>query len=77
MRQKQESPEERRERWIEREARKADEQKPKRGVCAICGKEVVEGEYIEYQGRILCADCYLAELEESVDIATEDGCGAG
>jgi formylmethanofuran dehydrogenase subunit E len=77
MREKEESTKERRNRWMEREARKADEQKPKQGVCAICGKEVIEGEYIEYQGRILCADCYLAELEESVDIGTEDGCGAG
>ncbi len=77
MREKEESPEERRKRWMEREARKADLEKPKEGTCAKCGKPVVEGEYIEYQGRILCADCYLAELEESVDIGAEDGCGAG
>lgn len=77
MREKEESPEERRKRWMEREARKADKQKPKKGICASCGQEVIEGEYIEYHGRILCADCYLAELEESVDIGAEDGCGAG
>ena len=77
MRQKEESPEERHKRWMEREARKADEKKPKHGICGICGNEVVEGEYIEYKGRILCAECYLAELEESVDIGAEDGCGAG
>jgi formylmethanofuran dehydrogenase subunit E len=77
MRAKEDTPEERRKRWMEREASKADEQKPKQGICAICGKNVFEGEYIEYQGRILCADCYLAELEEHVDIGLEDGCGAG
>ena len=77
MREKEEAPEERHRRWMEREAHKADEQKPKQGICAICGKAVVEGEYIEYQGRILCADCYLAELEEHVDIGAEDSCGGG
>lgn len=77
MRGKEESAEDRRKRWMEREASKADEQKPKQGVCAICGKNVFEGEYIEYEGRILCADCYLAELEEHVDIGAVDGCGAG
>ena len=62
---------------MEREAKKADESKPKEAICAVCGKEVVEGEYIEYQGSILCADCYISALEESVDIGAEDGCGAG
>ncbi|MBN1454709.1 MAG: hypothetical protein JW945_00435 [Methanomicrobia archaeon] len=62
---------------MDREARKTDKQNPKQAICASCGKEVVEGEYIEYQGRILCADCYLAELEENVDIGAQDSCGAG
>jgi formylmethanofuran dehydrogenase subunit E len=72
-----ETPEERRKRWMDREAKKADEAKPKEAICSKCGKAVVEGEYIEFQGSILCADCYISALEESVDMSAEDGCGAG
>jgi len=72
-----ETAEERRKRWMEREAKKVDEQHPKNAKCSSCGKEVVEGEYIAFQGRILCADCYANALEEDMDMGAEDGCGAG
>ncbi|MHC1624158.1 MAG: LIM domain-containing protein [Candidatus Methanospirareceae archaeon] len=74
-----ETAEERRNRWMERESKKTDEQRPKEGVCSICGKKVVEGEYIEVKGRILCAECYEHELDSAMDmdIGAADGCGAG
>ncbi len=74
---KEETPEERRKRWMDREAEKADELRPKEGKCSRCGKDVVEGEYIEFQGSILCAECYASALEESIDIGAEDSCGGG
>jgi formylmethanofuran dehydrogenase subunit E len=74
---KEETAEERSKRWMDREAQKADELKPKEGKCSRCGKEVKEGEYIEFQGRILCAECYADALEESVDIGSLDSCGGG
>jgi formylmethanofuran dehydrogenase subunit E len=75
--QREETPEDRRKRWMEREAKKADEAKPKEAKCSRCGKAVVEGEYIEFQGSILCADCYADELEEGMDMGSADSCGAG
>ena len=72
-----ETAEERTKRWMDREARKADELKPKEGKCTRCGKEVKEGEYIEFQGQILCAECYADALEESMNIESVDRCGAG
>ena len=72
-----ETPEERTKRWMDREAERADEERPKEAVCSSCGKEVKEGEFIAVQGRILCAECYADELEASMDMGAEDACGAG
>jgi formylmethanofuran dehydrogenase subunit E len=72
-----ETPEERTKRWQEREAEKVGEERPKEAICSSCGKEVKEGEFIAVQGRILCAECYAEELEESMDMGAADGCGAG
>ncbi len=75
-----ETDEERRKRWVEREAKKADEQRPKEGVCSSCGKKVKEGEYIEVKGKILCAECYEHELDSAMDMedmGAADSCGAG
>ncbi len=80
-----ESAEKRRERWMEREAKKADTKAggrkaelSERAKCDICGKEVEEGEYINIRGKILCAECYEASLEnEMADIGAADGTGAG
>lgn len=77
MVEEEETPQERRKRWMEREARKADERRPKKAKCARCGKEVEEGEFIEFEGRILCADCYADALEKDMDISAADGTGAG
>jgi formylmethanofuran dehydrogenase subunit E len=78
MAEEEETPQERRERWMEREARKADERRrPKIAKCARCGKDVEEGEFIEFEGRILCADCYADALEKDMDISAADGTGAG
>jgi formylmethanofuran dehydrogenase subunit E len=68
---------ERRKRWMEREARKADEPKPKEGVCSRCGKKVKEGEYIEVRGKILCAECYELELDSVMDLGATDSCSNG
>ncbi|MEA2074496.1 MAG: LIM domain-containing protein [Euryarchaeota archaeon] len=71
-----ETAEERRKRWREREAKKADELRPKEGVCSRCGKKVKEGEYIEVKGKILCGKCYELELDSAMDMGAADSCGA-
>ncbi len=70
--------------WMEIEAEKADREEGGRkakiyehATCAKCGKEVEEGDYIEIRGRILCSECYEAELEMEVDIGAAEGTGAG
>jgi len=76
--------EEKKKSWIEKEAEKADKEEGGRKArissharCSKCGKEVEEGEYIEVRGRILCAECYEAELETEVDMGVAEGAGAG
>jgi len=51
-----ETAEERRKRWIERESAKADSKIVR---CNKCGKEVKE--FADRAGRILCMDCYMEE----------------
>ncbi len=79
-----ETAEERRERWMEREAEKADREEGGRkerivqgAKCAKCGKEVEEGDYIEVRGRILCSECYEDELGAEMDMSAAEGAGAG
>lgn len=69
-----ETAEERRRRWIEREAARADSKTVR---CAKCGKEVKE--FADRAGRILCLDCYMEEeAEESGALnMPEIGGGAG
>jgi hypothetical protein len=69
-----ETEEERRRRWIERAAARADLKVIR---CARCGKETEE--FTEKSGRLLCFECYLAELEgksESLEMP-DMGCGGG
>lgn len=82
MLEEEETAEERRERWMEKEAAKAEEGGRKEKIvthakCAKCGKEVEEGEGIEVRGIILCADCYEDELEADMDMGAAEGAGAG
>ncbi|MCD6456825.1 MAG: hypothetical protein J7K81_08595 [Methanophagales archaeon] len=70
--------------WMEKAAEKADKEEGGRkarttahATCSVCGKEVDEGDYIEVRGRILCAECYEAELETEVDMGAAEGTGAG
>ncbi|HID20598.1 MAG TPA: hypothetical protein EYP28_06660 [Methanophagales archaeon] len=72
-----ESAEERTKRWMDREAKKADEQQPTEAICSSCGKAVKEGEFIAVQGRILCAECYADELEEGMDMGAAEATGGG
>jgi len=69
-----ETEEERRRRWIERAAARADLKVIR---CAKCGKET--DEFTEKSGRLLCFECYLAELEGKSDVADmpDMGCGGG
>jgi len=72
-----ETPQERRKRWMDIAAKKADELQPKEAICSSCGKKLKEGEFIAVQGRILCAECYAEELEAVMDMGAADGAGAG
>ena len=74
---KEETAEERRERWMEREAKKVAEEEPEKVRCAECGREAEKGEYIMSKGRILCSECYANELEEAMDMGAAEGTGAG
>ncbi len=67
-----ETAEERRRRWIEREAAKSESKTVR---CAKCGKEVEE--FASRAGRILCMDCYIEEEMEQGDGMPEIGGGAG
>ena len=59
MPKKEQTAEERRERWMAREAEKAEEggRKVKKVRCSKCGKELEE--FMEARGRPLCVDCYM------------------
>ena len=74
-----ETPEERRRRWMEREAEKADREqggrKPKAVRCAKCGKEVEE--FMEIAGRALCIDCYAEEEADEMGAMEMPGEGGG
>ncbi len=79
-----EKDEEKEKSWMEKAAEKADREEGGRkarivahATCSKCGKEVEEGEYIEIRGRLLCAECYEAELETTVDMGAAEGAGAG
>ncbi|HUV02388.1 MAG TPA: hypothetical protein VMW67_02910 [Desulfobacteria bacterium] len=67
-----ETAEERRMRWIERELAKADSQIVR---CAKCGKEVTE--FADRAGRILCLDCFAEEEMAEGDGMPDIGGGAG
>jgi len=44
--------------------------------CSRCGREVKD--YIEIEGRILCEDCYLEEMESAAGTEmTGDASGGG
>lgn len=51
-----ETEEERRKRWWDREIAK---ERPTTVQCSKCAKEV--DEFMDMAGRILCIDCYIAE----------------
>jgi protein-arginine kinase activator protein McsA len=72
-----ETREERRERWMEREAKKAEEggRKAKKVRCSKCGKEV--DEFMEIAGRALCLDCYAEEEMEEMGAMAMPGEGSG
>ncbi|MFZ2070223.1 MAG: hypothetical protein WAV32_01195 [Halobacteriota archaeon] len=74
---REETPEERTQRWMIREAKKADERdKEVRKVkCTKCGKEV--DEFMEVAGRALCMDCYEEEQMDDVGAMTMPGEGGG
>jgi len=79
-----EKDEEREKSWMEKAAEKADREEGGRkarivahATCSKCGKELEEGEYIEIRGRLLCAECYEAELETTIDMGAAEGAGAG
>ena len=61
MQEREETPEERRARWMEREAERAEEggRKVKKVRCSRCGKELEE--FMDIRGRALCIDCYADE----------------
>lgn len=68
-----ETAEERRRRWIERAAARADLKLVR---CAKCGTETEE--FTEKSGRLLCIECYLDEFEgksESPDMPDMGGGG--
>ncbi len=57
-----ETAEERRARWMKREAERAEAggRKVKKIRCSKCGEEI--DEFIEVRGRVLCTDCYAVEV---------------
>jgi len=57
MPEEEETAEERRARWMKREAAKAEEggRKAKNVRCSKCGEEIEE--FIEVRGRVFCTDC--------------------
>jgi formylmethanofuran dehydrogenase subunit E len=61
MQEREETPQERRARWMEREAERAEEggRKVKEVRCSRCGKEIEE--FMDVRGRTLCIDCYAEE----------------
>ncbi len=61
MQEREETPEERRARWMKREAERAEEggRKEKKVRCSRCGKEIEE--FRDVRGRALCIDCYADE----------------
>jgi len=63
MSEREETAEERRERWMAKEAEKAVEggRKVKKIKCSKCGQEL--DEFIDVRGRTLCFDCYAMEGE--------------
>jgi len=67
-----ETAEERRRRWIEREVAKAESKTVR---CSKCGKEVEE--FADRAGRILCMDCYMEEETAEGGSMPEIGGGAG
>ena len=67
-----ETAEERRQRWLERELAKADSKTVR---CAKCGKEMKE--FADRAGRILCMDCYIEEEMAGGNGMPEIGGGAG
>lgn len=67
-----ETAEERRRRWIEREAAKGESKTVR---CSKCGKEVEE--FADRAGRILCIDCYMEEETAGSSSMPEIGGGAG
>ena len=79
MSEREETPEERSRRWMEREAAKADKEEGGRAVkkmrCAKCGKEV--DEYLEVAGRILCLECYAQEEADEFGALEMPGEGGG
>jgi len=79
MAKREETAEERTQRWMEREAEKAEEteggRKAQKVKCSKCGKEV--DEFMEVAGRILCIDCYAEEEMEEMDAMTMPGEGGG
>ena len=79
-----EKDEEKEKSWMEKAAEKADREEGGRkarivahATCSKCGKEVEEGDYIELRGRLLCAECYEAELGTEIDMGAAEGTGAG
>ena len=72
-----ETAEERHERWMKREAAKAEEggRKPKKVRCSKCGREVEE--FMEIAGRALCIDCYAAEEADETGVMSMPGEGGG
>ena len=67
-----ETAEERRKRWLERELAKTNSKTVR---CAKCGKEVKE--FADRAGRILCMDCYIEEEMAEGSGMPEIGGGAG
>lgn len=79
MAKREETAEERTQRWMEREVKKVEEteggRKAQKVKCSKCGKEV--DEFMEVAGRILCIDCYAEEEMEEMDAMTMPGEGGG
>ncbi len=67
-----ETEEERRRRWIERAAARADLKLVR---CAKCGTETEE--FTEKSGRLLCITCYLNELEDKSESPDMPDMGGG
>lgn len=67
-----ETAEERRRRWIERAAARADLKLVR---CAKCGTETEE--FTEKSGRLLCIKCYLSELDDKSESPDMPDMGGG